>query len=84
MMLSTFSLSPILGDSLLASLPTTLASTGGAEGEAAAKILAVAVTLATVAIFVSAQILGEIAVRLGLPAVLGELIAGFIIGVSGV
>ncbi|WP_272066256.1 cation:proton antiporter [Oscillatoria sp. CS-180] len=66
------------------STSTLLASTGGAEGEAAAKILAVAVTLATVAIFVSAQILGEIAVRIGLPAVLGELIAGFIIGVSGV
>ena len=84
MILSTFSLSPSLGNSLLASLPTTLASTGGAEGEAYAKILAVAVTLTTVAIFVVAQILGEIAVRVGLPAVLGELIAGFIIGVSGI
>ena len=70
--------------SALISASSLLASTGGAEGEAYAKTLAVAVTLVTVAIFVTAQILGEIAVRVGLPAVLGELIAGFVIGVSGI
>ncbi|MEL6263768.1 MAG: cation:proton antiporter [Cyanobacteria bacterium J06626_6] len=35
-------------------------------------------------VFLSAQIFGEIAVRIGLPSVLGELIAGLVIGVSGV
>ncbi|MBE7384978.1 MAG: cation:proton antiporter [Leptolyngbya sp. SIO1E4] len=70
--------------STLISASTLLASTGGAEGEAYAKTLALAVTLTTIAIFVAAQILGEIAVRVGLPAVLGELIAGFVIGVSGI
>ena len=69
--------------STLISASTLLASTGGAEGEAYAKTLAVAVTLTIIAIFVAAQILGEIAVRIGLPTVLGELIAGFVIGVSG-
>ncbi|NER84966.1 MAG: cation:proton antiporter [Leptolyngbya sp. SIO1D8] len=69
--------------STLISASTLLASTGGAEGEAYTKALAVAVTLTTVVIFISAQIFGEIAVRIGLPAVLGELIAGCIIGISG-
>ncbi len=39
--------------------------------------------LALVAIFVAAKAFGEIAERLGQPAVLGELIGGVIIGVSG-
>lgn len=39
--------------------------------------------LALIAIFVAAKVCGEIAERLGQPAVLGELIGGIIIGVSG-
>ena len=39
--------------------------------------------LALIAIFVSAKLLGELAERLGQPAVLGELIGGAIVGVSG-
>lgn len=39
--------------------------------------------LALIAIFAAAKIFGEIAERLGQPAVLGELIGGVIIGVSG-
>src|SRR2546423_3174557 len=39
--------------------------------------------LALIAIFVSAKLLGAIAERLGQPAVLGELIGGAIVGVSG-
>ena len=39
--------------------------------------------LALVAIFVAAKLFGEIAERLGQPAVLGELAGGVIIGVSG-
>jgi Kef-type K+ transport system membrane component KefB len=39
--------------------------------------------LALIAIFVSAKLLGGIAERLGQPAVLGELIGGGIVGVSG-
>ncbi|MEL6398700.1 MAG: cation:proton antiporter [Cyanobacteria bacterium J06607_6] len=61
-----------------------LAVAGGRDGEADAKALAIAVTLTTILIFLAAQVFGEIAVRIGLPEVLGELIAGFLIGVSGV
>jgi Kef-type K+ transport system membrane component KefB len=39
--------------------------------------------LALIAIFVAAKAFGEIAERLGQPAVLGELIGGVVIGVSG-
>ena len=39
--------------------------------------------LALIAIFVAAKLFGEIAERIGQPAVLGELIGGVIVGVSG-
>ena len=39
--------------------------------------------LALIAIFVAAKVFGEIAERLGQPAVLGELVGGVLIGVSG-
>jgi Kef-type K+ transport system membrane component KefB len=39
--------------------------------------------LALIAIFIAAKAFGEIAERLGQPAVLGELVGGVIIGVSG-
>lgn len=39
--------------------------------------------LALIAIFVAAKVCGEIAERLGQPAVLGELLGGVIVGVSG-
>jgi Kef-type K+ transport system membrane component KefB len=39
--------------------------------------------LALIAIFVAAKLFGEIAERLGQPAVLGELVGGVVIGVSG-
>ena len=39
--------------------------------------------LALIAIFIAAKVFGEIAERLGQPAVLGELIGGVAIGVSG-
>jgi len=39
--------------------------------------------LALIAIFVAAKVFGEIAERLGQPAVLGELLGGVLVGVSG-
>ena len=39
--------------------------------------------LALIAIFVAAKLFGEIAERLGQPAVLGEILGGILIGVSG-
>jgi len=39
--------------------------------------------LALIAIFVSAKLFGELAERIGQPAVLGELVGGAIVGVSG-
>ena len=60
-----------------------LASTGGTEGEAYGKILAAAISLVTIIVFVFAQVFGEIATRFSLPAVLGELVVGLILGVSG-
>ena len=75
MILASFSV--ITGSSL-----TPLLASAGA-GEPYPKALAAAVALVTVVVFLFAQFFGEIAVRLSLPAVLGELIAGFILGVSG-
>lgn len=75
--LSIFSPSIKVGPSLI------LASAGGAEGETYAKALGLAVTLTLVILYFSAQLFGEIAIRIGLPAVLGELIAGLVIGSSG-
>ncbi len=76
-----------MNHSLFTSFPihdlTLLAIATGPEGETYTKALAVAITLVTVIIFTSAQLFGEMGVRIGLPAVLGELIAGFVIGVSG-
>jgi Kef-type K+ transport system membrane component KefB len=42
-----------------------------------------ALLLSLVSIFVAAKIFGEIAERIGQPAVLGEMVAGIVIGVSG-
>lgn len=39
--------------------------------------------LALIAIFVAAKLFGEIAERLGQPAVLGEILGGIIVGISG-
>jgi Kef-type K+ transport system membrane component KefB len=39
--------------------------------------------LALIAIFIAAKLFGELAERLGQPAVLGELIGGVVVGVSG-
>jgi len=39
--------------------------------------------LALIAIFVAAKLFGELAERIGQPAVLGELIGGLVVGVSG-
>lgn len=39
--------------------------------------------LALIAIFVAAKLFGEIAARLGQPAVLGELVGGVVVGISG-
>jgi len=51
------------------------AATGGADP-------VIALLVALVAIFVATKILGEIAQRLGQPAVLGELLAGILLGGS--
>ncbi|MEM9148940.1 MAG: cation:proton antiporter [Cyanobacteria bacterium P01_F01_bin.3] len=73
-----------LSQSLLPSSATLLTVASSAEGEHEVKTLAVAIALMTVLVFLVAQFFGEIAARIGLPAVLGELIAGLVIGVSGV
>lgn len=88
MFLSTALLDPpFLHDfsqSLLPSFAHLLAMAGGAEGGQEVKTLAVTIALMTVFVFLVAQFFGEISVRIGLPAVLGELIAGLVIGISGV
>lgn len=66
------------------SLPPLLATTTGElEGEAYVKALGLALTIIGVVLYLFAQILGELAVRMGLPAVLGDLIAGLVLGLSG-
>jgi len=64
-----------LGALLAAAAPETGNSAGGGEHIAA-------ILLALVAVFVATKLLGEIAQRLGQPAVLGELIAGVLLGGS--
>ncbi|MGK7917249.1 MAG: cation:proton antiporter [Prochloraceae cyanobacterium] len=53
-----------------------------APGEGYAKALAAAVSFTFIAIFLASRICGEIAVRIGLPSVLGDLTAGVLLGVS--
>ena len=78
MMLSSLS---VFTSSSLPVFTPLLASTGGTEGEAYAKILAAAISLVTIIVFIFAQVFGEIATRFSLPAVLGELVVGLILGV---
>ncbi|MEN8443415.1 MAG: cation:proton antiporter [Cyanobacteria bacterium J06555_13] len=87
MLLSTVFFHPPFLDNfspfLLSSTSNLLAVAGGAEGGHETKTLAVAIALMTICVFLVAQVFGELAARIGLPAVLGELIAGLVIGVSG-
>ncbi|MGK7943763.1 MAG: cation:proton antiporter [Microcystaceae cyanobacterium] len=53
------------------------------EGDAETKILAVALAIVGLTVFLSSRVFQELAARLGLPGVLGDLIAGVVIGVSG-
>ncbi|MDJ0507958.1 MAG: cation:proton antiporter [Crocosphaera sp.] len=53
------------------------------EGENETKILAICLAIVGLSIFISSRIFQELAVRVGLPPVLGDLIAGLAIGVSG-
>jgi len=46
-------------------------------------VTVVAFVLALIAIFVAAKLFAVLAKRIGQPAVLGELIGGIIVGVSG-
>lgn len=54
------------------------ASEGGNEE----KVLVVALSLTFITIFLASRLFGELVVRFGLPAVLGDLIGGVVIGVS--
>lgn len=80
---AAFSIQTQLIASLPLPLPMMLAASAGTEGETYAKALAIGITLITAVVFIAAQVFGELTVLIGLPAVLGELIAGFVIGVSG-
>ncbi len=62
-------------------IPFLLGTTTAGENEA--KLLAICLGLIALAIFISSRIFQEMAVRVGLPPVLGDLIAGLAIGISG-
>ena len=66
---------------VLSELPA-IAAAGSAAGAAGGTEPVTGLLVALVAIFVGTKILGEIAQRLGQPAVLGELIAGVLLGGS--
>ncbi|MGB5594774.1 MAG: cation:proton antiporter [Crocosphaera sp.] len=53
------------------------------EGANYAKVLGICMAIVGLSIFISSRIFQEMAVRVGLPPVLGDLIAGLVIGVSG-
>lgn len=83
---ATLILRPLLSHWHLHAFPENgvpLLLTVASGGETYAKGVALAVTLTLIIVYVAAQIFGELAIRIGLPAVLGELIAGLVIGLSG-
>ena len=53
------------------------------QGEDYAKTLALSLSLIGLSLFIFSRLFEEMAVRVGLPPVLGDLIAGLVIGVSG-
>ena len=53
------------------------------EGEGVLEAFAAATTITIIVIFLASRFFGELLVRVGLPAVLGDLIAGVVLGVSG-
>ncbi|HAC65135.1 MAG TPA: sodium:proton antiporter, partial [Cyanothece sp. UBA12306] len=53
------------------------------EGENYAKILAISMGIVGLSVFIFSRVFQELATRFGLPPVLGDLIAGLAIGVSG-
>ncbi|MGK7915868.1 MAG: cation:proton antiporter [Prochloraceae cyanobacterium] len=61
-------------NSLLATAP---------EGEDYAKATALCLSLIGLSIFIFSRLFEEMAVRVGLPPVLGDLVAGLVIGISG-
>lgn len=61
--------------------PSVLATATG--GENYGKALAVSIALVGLSIFIFSRFFEEMAARIGLPSVLGNLIAGLVIGVSG-
>ncbi|MGK7958935.1 cation:proton antiporter [Crocosphaera sp.] len=71
----------LLNHHLSLPLPYLLATT--TEGEDYGKALAVSIALVGLSIFIFSRFFEEIAARIGLPSVLGDLIAGLVIGVSG-
>ncbi|WP_107666254.1 cation:proton antiporter [Cyanothece sp. BG0011] len=53
------------------------------EGEGFGKALAIAIGLTGLALLLTSAVFEELAARVGLPSVLGNLIAGLVIGISG-
>jgi Kef-type K+ transport system membrane component KefB len=53
------------------------------EGEAYLKLLGIVSAITGLIIYLSSRLFGELSIRVGLPPVLGDLIAGLIIGISG-
>jgi Kef-type K+ transport system membrane component KefB len=53
------------------------------EGEGFGKALAVAMAIISISLFFTSTMFEELAARVGLPSVLGSLIAGLVIGISG-
>lgn len=74
------SLFPFLGWLNSSSFPVLAIAT---EGEDFGKALAVAMAIIGLTIFIVSGICEELAARVGLPSVLGNLIAGLVIGISG-
>lgn len=53
------------------------------QGEGVLEAFTAAVTITTIVIFLASRFFGELLVRLGLPALLGDLMGGVVLGVSG-
>ncbi|MGK7954797.1 MAG: cation:proton antiporter [Crocosphaera sp.] len=66
---------------LTGDIPFLLGTTTAGENET--KLLAICLAIVGLSIFIASRIFQEMAVRVGLPPVLGDLIAGLAIGISG-
>jgi Kef-type K+ transport system membrane component KefB len=72
----------MVADFLTAALHPTLLATAAEAAEASSSVVLAGVLLSLVVIYFASKLGGEVCARINLPTVLGELVAGVLVGVS--